>query len=263
MSPTFTVAGLLPFRVMTGASVSGVVVEVVVDVVELPPMSPEVAAPAPPPPEAPAAEARSASSWVRVTQVSPAPSETQALWCALDSQRSPLPHLPHPRTTVSRAKRLEKKADTNGSFPTAGVDVAKSSSLRVERLNTREREGRELVEVNALAADRENLGRDQLDILGDEAEPQRVALVFGGVAVGRDLQRLKLRKSRRRFIRREVGNAGLGVAGGNVDESRGGDVAQNMELVSGRRRSNSHIPRDIDGQNRRCRGIADEHRPRV
>lgn len=132
MSPTFTVAGLLPFRVMTGASVSGVVVEVVVDVVELPPMSPEVAAPAPPPPEAPAAEARSASSWVRVTQVSPAPSETQSsLVRTRFAKKSPTPFAASANHCVSRAKRLEKKADTNGSFPTAGVDVAKSSSLRL------------------------------------------------------------------------------------------------------------------------------------
>ena len=135
MSPTFTVAGLLPFRVMTGASVSEVTPPVEVSpptsvVVAVPPVP--VAAPAPPPPEAPAAEARSASSWVRVTQVSPAPSETQSsLVRTRFAKKSPTPFAASANHCVSRAKRLEKKADTNGSFPTAGVDVAKSSSLRL------------------------------------------------------------------------------------------------------------------------------------
>ena len=120
MSPTFTVAGLLPFRVMTGASVSGVVVEVVVDVVELPPDDAE------------AEPARSASSWVRVTQVSPELSDRQiSLVRTRFAKKSPTPFAASANHCVSRAKRLEKKADTNGSFPTAGVDVAKSSSLRL------------------------------------------------------------------------------------------------------------------------------------
>ena len=46
----------------------------------------------------------------------------------------------------------------------------------------------------------------------------------------------------------------------NVDESRGGDIAQDMELIGGGARPDADMPRDIHRQNGGCRGIADELR---
>src|SRR3989344_5489605 len=112
--PTVMLAGLLPFKVMTGAVVSlPAGVEVALAPSESEETSPAEESPPvpaaawPPPPEAPAAEAIKESNCAFVMQVSPELSETQSSFVRTRlAKKSPTPLAASAHHCVIRAKRL-------------------------------------------------------------------------------------------------------------------------------------------------------------